>query len=184
MPRKGTRSIIVDGVAYRWLPKSPWSCRQEGAVGLVVQLDRKPTSSTLELWWDDGMTLTPAKVAKVIRTALNKRWDPYVRMNLTLRRSRIVNIDGMAFKWSPTLSVSSSLLGLRAWTNQSELEVKFWRRPIELLTSRDAEVSIRIALSKGWDPSSPKPYRCVITRDDYVRDPVRRLTYDPVLMLP
>ena len=88
IPRKGSRSITVDGVAYRWRIRQRPTYMQ-GAFGhslnLAVELTDDPKCTLLvELaqshpcnWLGDpAVPVTPSEVAGHIRQALDAGWQP------------------------------------------------------------------------------------------------------------
>ncbi|WP_306368799.1 hypothetical protein [Nocardiopsis sp. CC223A] len=95
MPRKGTRRIIVDGVAYRWRHRSrrsitearsrplTFAVEREDAPGRLLSVtlgDLPPLSHYCCTYCspDEAMPepITPSRVAASIRTALADGWDP------------------------------------------------------------------------------------------------------------
>ena len=98
LPRKGTRSITVDGTAYRWTV-SPDS----GYMVLVVELAREPGQRLLanfeygDVYAPAGAnavhivaqrtTLTPGVVARTIREGLRRGWLPAEPVQAPLRLS-------------------------------------------------------------------------------------------------
>lgn len=95
MPRKGTRRITVDGVAYRWRHRSRRSVTEARARPLTFAVEREDApgrllSVTLGEWLplshyccpdcspDEFMPepITPARVAEAVRAALADGWDP------------------------------------------------------------------------------------------------------------
>lgn len=95
MPKKGSRSITVDGVKYRWVASG-----NDGYLELFVELFEKP-ASILRLWFGDyehtlvpevyddgtrslrcakqGTIIFPAVVSAAIRAGLRSGWEPSVR---------------------------------------------------------------------------------------------------------
>ncbi|MEU0488127.1 hypothetical protein ABZ249_02785 [Nocardiopsis sp. NPDC006139] len=97
MPRKGTRRITVDGIAYRWRHRSRRSVTEARArsrpLTFAVEREDAPgrlLSVTLGEWLplshyccpdcspDEFMPepITPARVAEAVRAALADGWDP------------------------------------------------------------------------------------------------------------
>lgn len=96
MPRKGTRRITVDGVAYRWRHRSrrsttearsrtvplTFAVEREDAPGRLLSVtlgDRLPLSHYCCPDCSDEFMpepITPARVAASIRTALDRGWEP------------------------------------------------------------------------------------------------------------
>ncbi|MDE3721194.1 hypothetical protein PWG71_07315 [Nocardiopsis sp. N85] len=88
MPGKGTRGIVVDGVAYRWRHRSrrtaggplTFAVERESAPGRLISVtlgDRGPTAPccpSCEIV--DAEPITPAQVAEAVRAALADGWDP------------------------------------------------------------------------------------------------------------
>ncbi|MGS2640880.1 hypothetical protein [Streptosporangium sp. G12] len=88
IPKKGSRLISVDGIAYRWrIRHKPTYCQAnswgpltyavEPAEGrgrvLLVEL---PCSRPDAWYGERTMTVRPALVAATIRRALDRGWDP------------------------------------------------------------------------------------------------------------
>jgi hypothetical protein len=71
LARKGTRRIVVDGVAFRWTV----SPDDEPGVALVAELDSVPASCVV-VWFPHGILISPGVVAEEIRVALLNDWHP------------------------------------------------------------------------------------------------------------
>lgn len=69
--KKGTRQIIVDGVAYRWIV----SPDDEPGLGIVVELAESPGEKIIT-WVEHGNIISPWLVRKAILHALSKGWQP------------------------------------------------------------------------------------------------------------
>lgn len=80
LPRKGSRTIEVDGAVYRWKP-SPMRGYEPPMMSLVAHEDTKPANSTLDVafWESHCSILTPEVVALIIRGALGAGWKPKSR---------------------------------------------------------------------------------------------------------
>ncbi|CAL9534056.1 hypothetical protein SUDANB121_04118 [Nocardiopsis dassonvillei] len=95
MPRKGTRRITVDGVAYRWRHRSRTRGYSAGARTLTFAVEREDAPGRLLAVTladrvpagrpccpgcaadnADAEPITPARVAEAVRTALADGWDP------------------------------------------------------------------------------------------------------------
>lgn len=73
MPKRGTRRITVDGVAYRWVARN----RPEG-VRVVVQ-SVEPPGAVLVLRSGQNLAAThvlPSRVTAAIRDARSAGWEP------------------------------------------------------------------------------------------------------------
>ena len=94
LTRKGSRSLTVDGIAYRWsVRRKPTYCQEMGWSNLsfaveaaiaglcilhvITQATR--ADSVAELSGSANMTVTPALVAHCIRQALEQGWQPQQR---------------------------------------------------------------------------------------------------------
>gem|GEM_PF-5431250 len=79
-PRRGTRTITVDGAAFRWRA-SLVRGSDPTLVVLVAQTAKSPARSTLDLrlWKAHCDILLPEIVAALIRSALAHGWDPEAR---------------------------------------------------------------------------------------------------------
>ncbi len=77
LPRKGSRTVNVDGVVYRWKP-SPMRGYEPPMIALITHEDTTPSNSTLEVqtWERHCSILTPDIVASFIRGAIDRGWDP------------------------------------------------------------------------------------------------------------
>jgi hypothetical protein len=85
LPRKGSRTINVDGTVYRW--KASPVRTEPPMVGLIVHEDTLPAKSMLDLAvWEaqSGSILVPSQVEALIRVALRKGWQPKSRGNFRI----------------------------------------------------------------------------------------------------
>lgn len=76
LPRKGSRTVQVDGVVYRWTAKSEsWP---PSRVRLIAHEETLPANSVLDLqvWESHCAVLTPDIVVHLIRGALSRGWQP------------------------------------------------------------------------------------------------------------
>jgi hypothetical protein len=86
---KGSRPIVVDGVAYRWnVRRKPSYGQLLGESNLVFAVERSDVSGQVlvvdtgqvradsALSPDESATVTPARVAGAIRSALAAGWTP------------------------------------------------------------------------------------------------------------
>ncbi|MBU6954018.1 hypothetical protein KP814_21790 [Hahella sp. HN01] len=75
MPKKKSRIIIVDNIAYRWR-----SSGNDGWLDVYVELAEAPCQLLYEqiIYGSDlsDFSITPAYVAKLIKTALDQGWSP------------------------------------------------------------------------------------------------------------
>lgn len=88
IPKKGARLITVGDAAYRWrIRRKPTYCQGNGWTPLTfaVETAERPGRALLvtlpcsrpDAWRGErAMTVRPALVAAVIRTALGRGWDP------------------------------------------------------------------------------------------------------------
>jgi hypothetical protein len=88
IPKKGSRLITVDGVAYRWrIRRKPTYCQGNGwgPLTFAVEPAGKPSRVLLvalpcsrpDAWLGERtVAVRPALVAAIIRTALDRGWDP------------------------------------------------------------------------------------------------------------
>lgn len=95
---KGSRSLIVDGIAYRWsVRRKPTYCQEMGwsnlsfavetangglcTLHVITEAPRADSvaASTDELPGSPSMVVTPALVAHSIRLALQQGWQPQQR---------------------------------------------------------------------------------------------------------
>ena len=95
---KGSRSLIVDGIAYRWsVRRKPTYCQEMGwsnlsfaveaasgglcTLHVITEAPRADSvaASTDELPGSPSMAVTPALVAHSIRLALQQGWQPQQR---------------------------------------------------------------------------------------------------------
>lgn len=100
IPRKGSRPITVDGVAYRWMVRHKPSYSQgiiESSLTVAVEHDdvsgsvlalRLPQAHPSNWMGAPAVAVRPAHVALGIRTALGQGWKPErpghpFRLNLT-----------------------------------------------------------------------------------------------------
>ena len=90
IPRKGTRTLKVEGTKYRWLVRRKPTYDQGLAYSaLTVAVEPEAGGRTLVLVFDkprpdnwlgeDGAVATPASVAAGIRAATAAGWDPRQR---------------------------------------------------------------------------------------------------------
>lgn len=91
IPRKGSRTINVDGVSYRWVVSTKgyravvdhWGNDEHVPLKLVltVQEDKVPADSTLmlEVWATHVPSITPELAASFIRGAHRHGWQPTVK---------------------------------------------------------------------------------------------------------
>lgn len=87
MPKKKTRRIVVDGVAYRWKLVPPGYDREGWmrppprslSSSLFFQADGVPSCGQVcrvPVSWREDVPVTPEAVAMVVRLALAAGWDP------------------------------------------------------------------------------------------------------------
>lgn len=78
LPRKGTRTIKVDGTVYRWRATHGGPDFTPTMVTLHTHVDKQPADSVLEVhvWTRHASILTPELVASLIRGALTHGWEP------------------------------------------------------------------------------------------------------------
>ncbi|GIH50784.1 hypothetical protein SAMN05421833_12376 [Microbispora rosea] len=88
IPRKGSRLITVDGVAYRWRIRRKPTYGQaigEGSLSFAIELAEGPGLVLLvslpfslpDVWVGERtMAVRPALVAEAVRMALGQGWDP------------------------------------------------------------------------------------------------------------
>lgn len=69
--KKGTRSIRVDDVEYRWVVQPD----DEPGLGIVVECTENPGQRII-IWVDHGNIISPWLVRKAILYALEKGWQP------------------------------------------------------------------------------------------------------------
>jgi len=88
LPRKGSRKIVVDGLAYRWYIRprpTNWEAEGHGIVSLTVAIERDDTPNKTRLILSVPVTrhdsgekpagvVLPADVARYIREALQNGW--------------------------------------------------------------------------------------------------------------
>ncbi len=79
LAKKGSRSILVDEVQYRWKARS----ETDGTTHVVVELYNAPQQSVVAFFqshpFDDPeerRMITPATVTAIIAYALKNGWDP------------------------------------------------------------------------------------------------------------
>lgn len=79
-PRRGTRTITVDGADFRWRA-SLVRGSDPPLVSLVAQADVSPSRSTLDLqvWKAHCDVLLPEIVVILLRGAIARGWDPEAR---------------------------------------------------------------------------------------------------------
>ena len=93
LAQKGSRNLVVDGIAYRWsVRRKPTYCQEMGwgpmtfAIAAVssgfcllhVQTSAmRPDSISMPGASDKAVAITPALVARSIRLALQQGWQPY-----------------------------------------------------------------------------------------------------------
>jgi len=71
LARKGTRRIVVDGTAFRWIVAPD----DEPGVALVAEHESNPASRVI-VWFPHGKLIAPGVVAAEIRAALLNGWHP------------------------------------------------------------------------------------------------------------
>jgi hypothetical protein len=91
LTQKGSRRIVVEGVAYRWVVRpKPTYCQSltwrslsfaaeleiSGQSTLVVKLDAPRPDNWVG---EQGFTITPSFVAQAIKQALERGWKPESR---------------------------------------------------------------------------------------------------------
>ncbi|OJJ16098.1 hypothetical protein BKI52_35620 [marine bacterium AO1-C] len=79
LAKKGSRSILVDDVQYRWKARS----ETDGTTHAVVELYDNPQQSVVAFFksypFDDPeekRVITPATITAIITYALRQGWDP------------------------------------------------------------------------------------------------------------
>jgi hypothetical protein len=73
LPSKGTRSIVVDGVTYRWRVAD----KDSSSPGFIATRSDNPRCPLLWTRYDgDPDPITPSLVAAGIRAALREGWQP------------------------------------------------------------------------------------------------------------
>lgn len=70
--RKGTRQIIVDGIAYRWIV----SPDDEPGLAIVVERAQSPGAKMIA-WVEHGNIISPWLVRQAILHGLSKGWQPH-----------------------------------------------------------------------------------------------------------
>lgn len=88
MPKKGSRSIVVDDTPYRWRLRSENDCRksmiiavepvtESGDVSVLTVDTSAPSPSPVGgSPYNEEVSVTPAVVEAYIRLALTKGWKP------------------------------------------------------------------------------------------------------------
>ena len=71
MPKKGTRRIVVDEIAYRWLV----SPNDEPGLGIIVEREQS-LGQKMITWVEHENIISPDTVKKAILYALSKGWQP------------------------------------------------------------------------------------------------------------
>ncbi|HAS42807.1 MAG TPA: hypothetical protein DCS93_20160 [Microscillaceae bacterium] len=79
LAKKGSRSILIDDVQYRWKARS----ETDGTTHVVVELYDEPQQSIVAFFqsypFDDPeekRVITPATVTALVNYALKQRWTP------------------------------------------------------------------------------------------------------------
>jgi hypothetical protein len=84
--RKGTRTIVIDEVTYRWTV----SPDDEPGLAIVVEHAASPAQKLVH-WVDHGVVITPKLVRATIVDALRAGWAPTQRGPDLVRRTPIVS---------------------------------------------------------------------------------------------
>ena len=91
LARKGTRRIVVDGMAFRWVVAPD----DEQDVTLVAERETDP-ASRLVVWFQYGYPIVPSIVANEIRMALVNGWYPEQRGRDVVKRP---SEEACSFGW-------------------------------------------------------------------------------------
>jgi hypothetical protein len=82
MPMKGSSTISLDGIVYRWKVGKHSSSRLSASDRVIVEAaDSKgaPLIVVLDIFWCDDPDVIPSKVAEWIRRAIAAGWQPEKR---------------------------------------------------------------------------------------------------------
>lgn len=102
LPKKGSRSVEVDGVRYRWLiRRKPTYGQAIGESGLTVVVELEEPGATLvveldvnrpDAWIEPGqISVTPRDIALFVRAGLARGWTPALAgKTIKLRSSEVV----------------------------------------------------------------------------------------------
>jgi hypothetical protein len=82
LARKGTRTIVVDGVPYRWTVVPD----DEPGLGIVVEHAEVPAQRLVH-WVDHGTIISPRLVREAIVEGLRAGWAPTAKGSDVVRRS-------------------------------------------------------------------------------------------------
>jgi hypothetical protein len=81
IPRKGSRTLDIDGRKFRFMVKP---VRDED-LSVTVQEDVEQPGRVMQFHWPEGHSVYPSDVAETVRDALKNGWDPSAK--------------GSAFRW-------------------------------------------------------------------------------------
>jgi hypothetical protein len=99
LPRKGSRSVAVDGRMFRWMLSDPRKREVEGdpmrtrcLATLTVQEDVEEPGHVLqhELSWLEHNSVTPEVVRTVVRRAMDAGWNPSSKSAFRLNNQRVI----------------------------------------------------------------------------------------------
>lgn len=78
LPRKGSRTVVVDGTTYRWKLTPGRRSVLDAITTVHAHKDTQPAPSTLEVqvYRLHATTITPAMVANFIKGAIARGWQP------------------------------------------------------------------------------------------------------------
>lgn len=81
IPRKGSRSITVDGRQYRYLIKQTHIAehKDQKELSVTVQEDVERPGRVLQWRWPYGCSVLPDDIKANIRFALERGWEPSER---------------------------------------------------------------------------------------------------------
>ena len=101
LPKKGTRSLVVDGEHYRWLiRRKPTYGQASGDLGMSVAVELDEPGATLLVQLDDRrpdawvdavpVSIQPSDVARYVRAGISRGWAPALAgQTFTLRSSEV-----------------------------------------------------------------------------------------------
>jgi hypothetical protein len=94
--RKGTRSIVVEGLAYRWTVAP----NDEPGLAIVVEHAEAP-AQRLVSWFEHGTTISPRLVRAAILDGLRAGWHPTATGRDVIRREALLEAQGRALHACP-----------------------------------------------------------------------------------
>lgn len=78
IPHKGSRTVDVDGKAFRFLVKEK-GFAEDKELSVTIQEESEKPGRPLQFTWPYGHAVTPEDVRVAVRDAMKAGWDPASR---------------------------------------------------------------------------------------------------------